>query len=62
MEQIIRYQGKWYKISEKKYEPEIQTINVSWNIVKGLSQDESYRKFFEERQKDSEILYKDFRK
>lgn len=62
MEQLLRYQGKWYKISAKKYEPEIQTIKVSWNMIKGLNQDESYRKFFEERQKDSEILYKEFRK
>ena len=62
MDQLVRYQGKWYTIKSKKYEPEIQTIQVAWSMIKGLSSEESYRKFFEERQKDSRILYKEFRK
>jgi hypothetical protein len=62
MEQLLRYKGKWYTINPKKYEPEIQSIQVAWSMIKGLSSEESYRKFFEERQKDSRILYKEFRK
>lgn len=60
---IIRYKGKWYKISKKPYEPETQTIQVAWRQVRDQNTpEEAYRKFFENQREEARILYPSFRK
>jgi hypothetical protein len=31
---IIRYNGKWYKITPKPYEPERQTHEIAWDLLR----------------------------
>jgi hypothetical protein len=60
---IIRYKGKWYKISKKPYEPETQTIQVAWRQIRDRNTpEEAYRKFFENQREEARILYPSFRK
>jgi len=60
---IIRYKGKWYKISKKPYEPETQTIQVAWRQIRDQNTpEEAYRKFFENQREEARILYPSFRK
>ena len=61
---IYRYQGKWYKISPKQYEPERQTAQVAWAQIREplITKEEVYRKFFEKQREDARILYPSFRK
>jgi hypothetical protein len=59
---VVRYKGIWYKINAKSYEPERQTNAIVWKMLKGTEQLEAYRQWFSEQQKDSKLLYPDFRK
>jgi len=61
---IYRYQGKWYKISPKSYEPERQTAQVAWSQIREplITKEEVYRRFFEKQREDARILYPSFRK
>lgn len=62
--EILRYNGKWYKINARQYEPERQTVQVAWAQVRDpkLTTEEVYRKFFEKQREDARILYPSFRK
>ncbi len=61
--EFIRYDGKWYKITPKPYEPERQTTQVAWMQVREpLTATDSYRKFFDKQRKEARILYPSFRK
>ena len=64
MENIVRYQGKWYKIHAKPYESERQTHHVAWMQIREplISPEKAYREFFGQSQKDDKILYPSFRK
>lgn len=59
----IRYQGKWYTISAKPYEPEKQTYQIAWMLVKNpeMTPQEAYRKFFERQRQEAKVLYPSFR-
>lgn len=59
----IRYQGKWYTISAKPYEPEKQTYQIAWMLVKNpeMTSQEAYRKFFERQRQEAKVLYPSFR-
>jgi len=59
----IRYQGKWYAISAKPYEPEKQTYQIAWMLVKNpeMTSQEAYRKFFERQRQEAKVLYPSFR-
>lgn len=59
---LYRYNGKWYKVSRKPYEPESQTAQVAWRQIKGETTTEAYRLFFEKQRKEAQILYPSFRK
>jgi hypothetical protein len=54
---LIRYQGKWYSIKPKPYEPERQTEKIAWALVKGVSVNTAYRKMFAEHQEHAKVLY-----
>jgi hypothetical protein len=60
---IYRYNGKWYKVIQKPYEPERQTVEVAWNQIREKAKPEVvYRKFYEKQREDARILYPSFRK
>jgi hypothetical protein len=58
--QIVRYNGKWYKIKAKAYEPEDQTIRIAWDLIK--NKESPYINFYKEMRNDSKLLYPVFRK
>jgi len=60
----IRYKGKWYSISAKPYEPERQTYQIAWMLVKNpdMTAQEAYRKLFERERHEAKVLYPSFRK
>jgi len=62
--EIVRYQGKWYKITPKAYEPESQTAQIVWSQLREpeLSIPEHYKRFYEKQRKEARILYPSFRK
>jgi hypothetical protein len=61
-ERAVRYNGVWYKISPKPFEPERQTIEIAWRILKGETQTEAYRNWYEVERKSAKVLYPSFRK
>lgn len=64
MDQVVRYQGKWIKISAKPYEPERQTAEIAWSMIRQptLTPPEAYRKWFAKEQQNAKVLYPSFRK
>ena len=62
-ELAVRYQGKWYKITPKKYEPERQTYAIAWKMIKqGISPEQAYREWFAEERETAKLLYSSFGK
>jgi hypothetical protein len=57
----IRVQGKWYKVMPKQYEPERQTYNIAYSIIKGTTPQVAYREWFAQERKDAKLLYPSFR-
>jgi hypothetical protein len=58
----FRYRGKWYKINKKPFEPERQTYEVAWIIIKeNLSSQDAYRKWYSNERDDSKLLYPSFK-
>jgi hypothetical protein len=54
---IVRYNGKWYSIQPKPYEPERMTTDIAWiQIKEGCSAEEAYRKWFELQRRISKAL------
>jgi hypothetical protein len=62
--QVVRYQGKWYKIIPKPYEPEKQTYEISWSLIKqpNLTKEEAYRTWYQKQREIVKVLYPSFRK
>jgi hypothetical protein len=61
---IVRFQGKWYKIHPKPYEPEMQSVQVAWAMIRQplASKDEIYIKYCDKQRKEAKVLYPSFRK
>jgi hypothetical protein len=58
----VRYNGKWYNITPKPYEPERQTYQVAWmQITQEITAEEAYRKYFETLRKEAKVLCPSFR-
>ncbi len=54
---LVRFQGKWFEIHPKPYEPERMTADIAWiQIKEGVSAEEAYRKWFDLQRKLSRIL------
>lgn len=64
MSQIVRYNGSWYKITAKSYEPERQTTEIAWSMLRepSLKPPEAYRKWFAKERENAKVLYPSFRK
>ncbi len=61
--QVVRHNGRWYKITPKKYEPERQTSEIAWRmILKGEDSKTAYRNWYADEQKKADIFYPSFRK
>ena len=62
MPPAVRYNGKWYSIIPKSYEPERQTYQVAWTqILTGITAEEAYRKYYETLRKEVKVLCPSFR-
>lgn len=61
---IIRYNGKWYKINPKPYEPEKQTYEIAWGLVREplVVPEDIYKQYFERKRQEAKVLYPSFRK
>ncbi len=62
--QAVRYEGKWYKIVPKAYEPERQTFQIAWNLIRKpiVTKEEAYREWYKAEQEIVKVLYPSFRK
>lgn len=57
MPYVVRYNGKWFTIDPKPYEPERMTTDIAWiQIKEDCTAEEAYRKWFELQRKLSRIL------
>ena len=61
---VVRYQGKWFKIIPKKYEPERQTFEIAWSLVREplIIPEDVYRNYFTKERENAKVLYPSFRK
>jgi hypothetical protein len=61
---VVRYQGKWYKIKARPYEPERQTFTIAWMMIREplLLKEEAYRRYFEKQRLEAKVLYPTFNK
>lgn len=55
--QLIRFEGKWYAINPKPYEPEQQTHKIAWALVKGKTVEKAYKDMFDEHRNHAKLLY-----
>lgn len=53
----VRYAGSWYQITPKTYEPERQTYQIAWKMIRGSDSKTAYREWFSEEQKSAKLLY-----
>ena len=62
--EMLRYKGKWYKVTPKAYEPERQTAQVAWAQIREpqLTKEDVYRTYSTKQRDDARILYPSFRK
>jgi len=64
MSQVVRYNGKWFQIIAKSYEPERQTIEIAFSMLRepSITPPEAYRNWFKKEREDAKVLYPSFRK
>lgn len=62
--EVVRYQGKWFKIIKKPYEPESQTYQTAWAQIREpmIMPQEAYRQYFQTERENMKVLYPSFRK
>jgi hypothetical protein len=54
---LVRYNGKWFSIRPRPFEPERMTTDIAWlQIKEGLTAAEAYRTWFENQRKISRLL------
>jgi hypothetical protein len=57
MPYVVRYNGTWFVIDPREFEPERQTTDVAWIQIKdGVSPEEAYRRWFENQRKITRLL------
>jgi hypothetical protein len=64
MSATVRYNGKWYKITPKQYEPERQTNQIAWTMIREplVTPEEAYRKYYENLRCEVKVLCPSFKK
>jgi hypothetical protein len=56
-EYVVRYQGRWFAITPRPYEPERQTTDIAWLQVKeGLTAEQAYRVWYEKQLRISHLF------
>jgi hypothetical protein len=62
--EAVRYNGNWFKIIPKQYEPERQTYEIAWHRIREplVLSPEAYREWYASEQKKVKVLYPSFRK
>ena len=54
----VRYSGSWYEIIRSPYEPERQTYQIAWKMIKeGKKEKEAYREWFLQERESAKLLY-----
>jgi hypothetical protein len=54
---LVRFEGRWFRISPKPFEPERMTTDIAWlQIKEGLAPAEAYRRWFEDQRRISRLL------
>jgi len=54
---LVRFEGRWFRISPKPFEPERMTTDIAWlQIKEGLTPAEAYRRWFEDQRRISRLL------
>lgn len=54
---LVRYQGRWFTITPKPFEPERMTTDVAWiQLKEDVSAEEAYRRWFTRQRKLSRLL------
>ena len=54
---LVRYQGRWFTIAPKPFEPERMTTDIAWTQLKeGVPAEEAYRRWFARQRKLSRLL------
>ena len=61
---MLRYNGKRYSIKPKAYEPERQTFQIAWALIKNpeTTPQKVYLEYFKRQREEAQILYPSFRK
>jgi hypothetical protein len=64
MSQAVRYNGKWLQVRPKMYEPERQTAEIAWSMIRepSLKPPEAYRNWYKKERENAKVLYPSFRK
>lgn len=62
--EVVRYNGTWFKIIPKPYEPERQSYKIAWAMIREpqIYPESIYRRYFQSLRKDVKVLYPSFRK
>ena len=54
---LVRFQGTWYEITPRPFEPERMTTDVAWaQILGGEDAQSAYRAWFEKERKLSRLF------
>jgi hypothetical protein len=63
MAQVVRSNGRWIEIIPKPYEPDRQTHEIAWSMIRtSVSPSEAYRTWYAGEQKKVSVVYPSFRK
>lgn len=60
----LRYNGVWFKVVPKAYEPERQTYEIGWQRIREplVLSPAAYRNWYVSEQRKAKVLYPSFRK
>lgn len=54
---LVRFQGRWYEINPRPFEPERMTTDVAWlQILEGMDAPTAYRTWYEKQRKLSRLF------
>jgi hypothetical protein len=54
---VLRYQGRWFVVNPRPYEPERMTTDVAWMQLKeNVSAEEAYRRWYEKQRRISRLF------
>jgi hypothetical protein len=54
---MFRFQGQWFTVKPKQFEPERQTHEIMWKVAGGTDSKKAYREWYEKERKISSLIY-----